>query len=134
MTRITYKITFALSIWVYTGEKPYKCSHCDKAYVQNCNMAYFEKLISDFKTVWRFEKFMKNWSKMFVSGCWSIFFILHLEKHYIFMLNKYFNENHAKKGEAEQILEIWFQIWNLHKKLGKKHLFPQCIIFIFYLT
>ena len=34
-----------------------------------------------------------------------------------------------KNGEAEQILEIWFQIWNLHKKLVKKHLFPQCIIF-----
>ena len=39
-----------------------------------------------------------------------------------------------KKGEAEQILEIWFQIWNLRKKLEKKHLFPQCIIFIFYLN
>ena len=25
------------------------------------------------------------------------------------MLDKYFNENHAKKGEAEQILEIWFK-------------------------
>ena len=37
-----------------------------------------------------------------------------------------------KKGEAEQLLEIWLQIWNLRKKLEKKHLFPQCIIFIFY--
>ena len=39
-----------------------------------------------------------------------------------------------KKGEAEQILEIWFQIWNLRKKLEKNTCFPNALFFIFYLN
>ena len=62
-TKVTYKIRFALSIRGNTGEKPYKCSHCDKAYDQNLDLADLENLISDLKTVRRFEIYMKNCSK-----------------------------------------------------------------------
>ena len=63
LTEFIYKIVFTLSIWENTREKPYECSYCGKTLDQNLNLAYFEKLTSDFKTVWRFDFYMKNCSK-----------------------------------------------------------------------
>ena len=74
LTEFIYKIVLTLSIWENTREKPYECSYCGKTLDQNLNLAYFEKLTSDFKTVWRFEICIKSYSKKV--DFWMVFNIL----------------------------------------------------------
>ena len=71
LTEFIYKIVLTLSIWENTREKPHECNYCGKTLDQNLNLAYFEKLTSDFKTVWRFEICIKSYSKKKLMSEWS---------------------------------------------------------------